>query len=235
MSLLTLGFTRKTAPKAAETKKEEDVNQQIPETDEKEGKKEKKPAKESQAHLFLLDKYKSAKTPKAFAAEFIKQVLEDSKSSNTHIDTDTWARILRTSEFPKLPCLFSGNKPYKDGSKYTATSFNSNSHGGRVNVASHRWAALVYYDPAKEAKDSRTAEEVDINVAGWHAAHFFCNEEGCVNPMHLIPTTNQVNQEHNMCKNFKTNAHYRCPHRPTCGGCTGLEGQISPFKWSHGF
>jgi hypothetical protein len=178
------------------------------------------------AHQALEDLWKKKKLPERWL-----KIITASRSVNKHLSTDEWASVLKLKP-PIEKCLFSNLKSYKKGSQYTAQCLWWNDN--KVNLACHRIAALVFLDE-DELCDPRVVERVihsDHLEVNWHASHWYCHNEGCINPMHLIPESNGTNQERNTCKRHRETINYNCPHVPTCVNCKPCSGEVAvPKKW----
>jgi len=66
----------------------------------------------------------------------------------------------------------------------------------------------------------------------WHAAHWFCANAKCCNPLHVIPTTQKINEEHKVCMWNVGVDGYCCWHNPTCPKHVGMSGSVLEYiKW----
>jgi len=155
---------------------------------------------------------------------WLNSVLVPFRHMNKHVSDSTWSQILTNTKLPQEHCLFTGLKKFKGGANYAALCVPFPEHTqGRANLGCHRMAALIFFDVENEVRDprGRDVHALDANdglIENWHASHWYCHNEACVNPLHILPESNTVNQERNTCKRHKTTNGYRCPHFPTCHG-----------------
>jgi len=54
------------------------------------------------------------------------------------------------------------------------------------------------------------------------ASHYWCDNDRCINPGHLVFELSGPNTTRNCCKLYGNGqvAGYKCPHKPTCKNCT---------------
>jgi hypothetical protein len=154
---------------------------------------------------------------------WMKSIIVPHRGANAHISDFIWAQILQL-RLPQDQCIFTKLKNFKGGANYKALCVPYPEHTQeRANLGCHRIAALIFYDAKDEVRDPRGGDVPvhDTNdklVEKWHASHWYCHNEACVNPLHLLPESNTVNQERNTCKRHKTTRGFNCPHFPTCNG-----------------
>jgi hypothetical protein len=166
-------------------------------------------------------------------------IIKPWRSLNQHLTDKEWEQVLRLHP-PPNKCLFTGLKPYKKESLYSAHCVSwPKLTRGKANLGCHKIAALVGYDYAHEVRDLRPEMQITMVMnngqihlqQNWHASHWYCHNEACVNPLHILPEANIVNQERNTCKRHVIcTPGYRCPHYPTCIGLKPCMGGDHPVK-----
>ena len=156
--------------------------------------------------------------------------LKQCRDSNPHLDDDTWQQIV-DGHFPgpgdsSDACVFARgyscagelNSPTKAPRK----QFRVGKDGKQVMILLNRLAALTGKDGNLE-QDQRAEERMvreDGSLrSGWHASHWWCHSNACVNPRHVRPESHKVNQERNTCRSHTNTSNFRCPHRPCCKNC----------------
>lgn len=58
-----------------------------------------------------------------------------------------------------------------------------------------------------------------VGQPGDQASHWFCDNEACVNPSHVVWESSGANSTRFCCKLYSSTKNYRCPHKPTCPNC----------------
>lgn len=165
---------------------------------------------------------------------FIDRIMAPYRSLNSDLSNREWTKLLKSGTPPLEKCLYTGLKPYKPNSDYSAAI--KTWKGKKVNLGCHKIAALLDLDILLEWQDPRPEERVVKGYSlepGWHASHWWCHVDACVNPAHLLPESNRVNQERNTCKAHISTKGYRCPHAPTCADLEPCDGKIKhAYKWT---
>jgi len=182
--------------------------------------------------------------------EFLNFLRKSTYDTSFH-SKEEWKDILKFN-FPREKCIFVGGvgkeTSGKNGAKYLGHSIKINGKPG--TLLAHRMAALVRLDHDKEFSDLRIENNVllpeKILASKWQASHWYCHNDACINPMHLLPECNRVNQERNHCKMWNdqlineigyrlhVTPKYGCTHVPTCVTLQSSYGiRIIPRKWEN--
>lgn len=126
-----------------------------------------------------------------------------------------WKAKLLQEEYPDeciLTTIQSSSTTTRRGKRKRAyprkgvIKIDGDAHASKQKIGVHQLAAWK-----STGRSSKTGEQ---------ASHWKCDNEECVNPLHIIWEIASHNSTRYCCKIFKTRKGYKCPHNPTCSDCS---------------